>query len=262
MRGLDRVIMTWTNIGNRGASGDADSLESPVQNYSIAGIAFAPNSIWTRVELQFFNALTGFVSQTLTSKAAYIGDIAAPWKLRVEDPEGQYSDAYLPTNSVTPTTFNQGMGNGPDANPVWGGVPLGTFPSAELFLFLRPPQVVIPVDYHLYNRGTGDQPDGGFLVAGGTNVIRVLAVPDRRRLRAVFKCGGTGQFTAQITAAPGGFAAQNGAVNEFPIASGVVVTATQQAEIVVDPLVDVYWIFVKLTLDAGAPTCQYTITAE
>ena len=252
MRGLDRFRIRWLNIANAGASADSQSLDSGAQNYSIAGIAISPDSIWTRLTVRSLNGFGS--SQTVTHETPYIGDIPAPWDMLVET-EGQYVDSYYPIGSGTASaTFNQGMGNDPAGIPIWGGATLGQFPFADLIVYLRPPASVHRADQHLFSQG------GAFDVAAGTNVVRVLAVPNRKRLRADFKNAGTGQYTVTITGASGG--GPNVREFAFPGGASAAVAAAQQATIEIDPLVDVVWIFITMTLDAGDPIAIYSLVAE
>ncbi len=67
-----------------------------------------------------------------------------------------------------------------------------------------------------------------------------------------------GSFDVQLTGAIGG-AVSN--IQEFPLSLPVTLAPNQEARFVIDPLVNVYWLFVKTILNSGAPQFYWDVTA-
>jgi hypothetical protein len=248
--GLDRFNIIWRNVGNTGTGADAESVLTAPQQFSIAGIAIAPSSQITQVTVRSVSSPPFGSSQIITPTSPFIGDIPAPWQASVGGFVNRFTDSYLPTGSSVLTAFGQTMGDQPLGTPVFGGVAAGNFPVCDLIAYLRPPSSVLNADVSLSNFGQ-------LAVPGGTTVVRVLCVQGRRRLRAVFKASAGGSYDAQITGAPGRLEP-----TEFVLGVAVTVAASGEGVILIDPLTDVYWIFIKLTLNAGAPVASWQLLAE
>ena len=251
-RGLERFNIIWQNIGNQGTGSDSQSVLSGALNFSLAGLAIAPGSVYTEISIRSITSPPFGSGQLITPTSPFIGDMPGPFELVVPTLQGRFNDNYWPTGTTTIAPFGQTMGTDPNGTNIFGARPLGLFPSASLIAYLRPPSSVFNADLTLFD-------EASITVAAGTNVVRVFCVQGRRRLRVMWKCSSGGTYDAQVTASSG---AVIGNMPEYVIGAPVSLVANGEAFIDIEPLVDVFWVFFKLTRTAGTPIAYYRFEAE
>jgi hypothetical protein len=262
-RGYGQFDIILTNWGNIGASADSRSVSTGSQNYSLAGLAIHPDS---DVETVTIGGVAKFDPvapiQTVSIDTPFIGDLPGPWGAAAVA-KSLFNAFYLPVGSNVGAVFGFGMG-AILGRPIFGGakgsVVTPQYPVLRLIAFLRPSLYAPTERGPLYDTG------GDYLTVGaGTTIMRVLSVPGRRRLRAVFKRGvAVGSCDVQLTAALNGSldATAAAAIAEFALtAPQTLAAAGNQVTFDLPIPSSVDWVFVKTTLNAGAADLNWWIQA-
>jgi len=258
IKGYDRFAFSLTNWGNGGASGDPQSLDTGLQNFSLAGIAIHPNSDLDTFAVQS-NAWGIASQQIVTPEAPFIGDIPGPWRGR-SVPMQRFDDAYYPVGTSVSTPFGFAMGNDPNGVPIFGGTSgddvTPVYPKLQLIAYLRPPTNVPTA------LGPISESPSQMIVPAGTNVVRVLAISGRKRLRVLFKRSThAGSCDVQLTAAQSPWTGLTPTF-EFDLTTAQTMAAPS-GEAVFDLVVppNVQWLFIKTTLNSGAPRIYWRLLA-
>jgi hypothetical protein len=98
---------------------------------------------------------------------------------------------------------------------------------------------------------------GNITLDPGDNVVRVLCVGNRKNIRCVFKLDAAGNCDVAINGAVGG-----GRPYEFALTTPITMAVLGEEATFDFPLTpDIYWLFIRLKLNAGNPAVRWTLAS-
>lgn len=249
---FDNIEMTITNWGNLDpATQDSNnlSIQIPNQQFSVFGVAIAPQS---RVDRCLIQASTnGFWSQSgrlVSVDQPYFGSIPSPWTiLSANTPEVQFNGTFVEINNpeATTTPFGPSMGNDLAGNPIF----------QDNILVLR--LYLSPVDNISQSSRPAYTDQNAATVGAG--VLRAWPVHGRSRARVNLKVYGDAGAAADVRLTALSYGVTTASMNEVPLTNLTNMALDTQQTFLLD--LQASWLLLHADISANAPTIQWSMVA-
>lgn len=250
---FDNIEMTITNWGNLDpATQDPNNLsvQIPDQQFSIFGVAIAPQSRVDRCLIR--TGTNGVWSQSgrlISVDQPYFGSIPSPWTiLSASTPEVQFKGTFVEINNpeATTTTFGPAMGNDSAGNPIFQNNIL------VLRLYLSPVNNISQSTRPSYTEQNA--------ATVGSGVLRAWPVHGRSKARVNLKVYGDAGSAADIRLTALSYGVTTASMNEAPLTNLINMPLDTQQTFLLD--LQASWLLLHADISANAPTIQWSMTSS